>query len=62
MGRPYDQSKRQTAALMQRENPHWLITYGVESRHYWAFPAFNAPSCTILSAADPGDCCDTCDR
>jgi hypothetical protein len=52
---PYDESQRRAAGFMQRENPYWLIMYGVWSRLYWATPAFDVPPHTILSAAEPDD-------
>jgi hypothetical protein len=38
--------------FVNRENPLWLVMYGAGSRRYWAFPAFNVPSGTILESAD----------
>jgi hypothetical protein len=29
--------------------------YGPHSRRFWAFPAFDAPRGTLVSAATPGD-------
>jgi hypothetical protein len=55
MLRPYDENQRRTAALIQRDNPLWLVVWGVGSRRYWAFPAFDVPPRTVVSAADPDD-------
>jgi len=51
----YDERQRRTAALIQRDNPLWLVMWGTGSRRYWAFPAFAVPCGTIVSAADPDD-------
>jgi hypothetical protein len=50
--RPYDMDQRRMAELVNRENPLWLVMYGVGSRRYWAFPGFRVPSGTLLESAD----------
>jgi hypothetical protein len=52
MPRPYDVNQRRMAAFVNRENPLWLVMYGVGSRRYWAFPAFRVPSGTILDSVN----------
>lgn len=51
----YDDQERQTATRIERENPQWLVMWGVYSRLYWAFPRFNAPPGMIIAAPDPGE-------
>jgi hypothetical protein len=51
----YDDQERQTAMRIERENPRWLVIWGVYSRLYWAFPRFNAPPGIIIAAPDPGE-------
>lgn len=51
----FDDQERQTAARIERENPRWLVMWGVYSRLYWAFPRFDAPPGMIIAAPDPGE-------
>jgi hypothetical protein len=51
----YDDPERQTAARIERDNPQWLVLWGVYSRLFWAFPRFNAPPGLIIAAPDPGE-------
>jgi hypothetical protein len=54
--RPHpDAKQRETAASIDRDDPLWLVMWGTASRRYWAYPTFNVPKGTILSAADPGE-------
>lgn len=49
----YDAYERRAAARLQRHNPRWLITWGAWSRKFYAFPAFDAPPGTIVTATSP---------
>jgi hypothetical protein len=51
----YDDQEHQTATRIERENPRWLVMWGVYSRLFWAFPRFNAPPGMIIAAPDPGE-------
>ncbi len=48
---PEDQ-RRQTAALVERDNPLWLVIWGVYSHVFWAYARFDVPAGTILHARD----------
>lgn len=52
-GGAYDDRERRTADRIEREHPRWWVMWGTASRQYWAFPQFNAPRETILSAPGP---------
>jgi hypothetical protein len=47
---PLDPDERHTAARLHQCNPQWLILWGCYSRLYWAFPLFDAPPGTLVSA------------
>lgn len=51
----YDAAQRRIAAHLNHTHPDWHVTWGIHSRLYWAFPLFNAPPGTIISAATPED-------
>ena len=48
-------SRRAKAEDIQHDHPRWLVVYGVYTHQYVAFPRFDAPTGTILSAAKPGE-------
>lgn len=50
-----DQVHQETAERIQRDNPHWLVVWGVYARQYVAFPLFDAPPGTVLYGRDPGE-------
>jgi hypothetical protein len=47
-----DDQQRQAAAEIERSRPGWLVMWGCYSRRFWAFPRFDAPRGTIISAPD----------
>jgi hypothetical protein len=50
----YDPGKRAAAARLSLDYPGWLIMWGPHSRLYFAYPAFDAPPGTILTAPSSG--------
>lgn len=52
--RVYDPGKRAAAARLSRDQPGWLIMWGTHSHLYYAYPAFDAPPGTILTATSSG--------
>lgn len=50
-----DQQERRTAAQITRRHPHWLVSWGTHSRHYWAYPRFAAPPGTIIAAPNAAE-------
>jgi hypothetical protein len=51
----HDSPQFETAASIDHDNPLWLVMWGVASRCYWAYPKFNVPKGTILSAFNPDE-------
>lgn len=49
-----DDQERQAAAEIQQSHPNWMVLWGYHSRLFWAFPYFQAPQGTIVSAPDRG--------
>jgi hypothetical protein len=47
-----DDHEWQTAAEIEESHPHWLVMWGSYSRVFWAFPRFEVPDGTIVSARD----------
>jgi len=45
-----DDQERQAAAEIEQSHPHWVVMWGCYSRLFWAFPHFQAPRGTIVSA------------
>jgi hypothetical protein len=45
-----DDQERQVAAEVEQSHPHWVVLWGCYSRLFWAFPQFQAPKGTIVSA------------
>jgi hypothetical protein len=43
------------AAQLQRDHKHWLVIWGCYTRSYVAFPLFNTPRGTVLTASAPGE-------
>jgi hypothetical protein len=48
----HDEHERAIAAQAERDHPHWAVLWGTHTRHYWAYPRFQAPPGTIIAAAD----------
>jgi hypothetical protein len=51
----YDPRERAFAARIERANPHWHIEWGVGSRRFYAYPLFEAPPGTLVSATNHED-------
>lgn len=51
----HDPGRYREAARLRQAHPAWLVLYGPHSRRFWAFPAFDAPRGTLVSAATPSD-------
>jgi hypothetical protein len=47
-----DDQQRQTASEIERSRPSWLVMWGCYSRLFWAFPRFDVPKGTIISASN----------
>ncbi len=43
-----DEAHRDTAQRIERENPRWIVVWGVYSHEFVALPKFRAPSGTVL--------------
>jgi len=52
MSRPLDDHQWQIAAQAERAHPRWAVLWGYHSRLYWAFPRFDTPPGTIITAPD----------
>jgi hypothetical protein len=48
-----DGQGRQIAREIEQNHPSWLVMWGCYSRLFWAFPRFNVPRGTIVSAPEP---------
>jgi hypothetical protein len=48
-----DDQEWQIAFEIDQSHPHWLVMWGCYSRLFWAFPIFQAPKGTIVSAPNP---------
>jgi len=48
-----DDQQRQIASEIEQIRPSWLVMWGCYSRLFWAFPRFNVPQGTIISASNP---------
>lgn len=55
MNAAHDPQQRHTAARLNRAHPNWHVMWGAHSRRLWAFPLFNVPPGTLVSAATPED-------
>jgi hypothetical protein len=47
-----DDQERQFAAEIEQSHPDWVVLWGCYSRLFWAFPYFQVPQGTIVSAPD----------
>jgi len=50
---PGDDASREVAARTERENPGWIVVFGVFTREFVCFPKFPAPTGTIVTALYP---------
>jgi hypothetical protein len=53
-----DPQEHTTAARIERGNPRWLVIWGTHSRRYFAFPRFNTPPGTIITAPGTAELLD----
>jgi hypothetical protein len=44
---------REMARNIEEKSPHWLVVWGTYTRQFVAFPLFDAPPGTILTAGYP---------
>ena len=49
-----DYEHAETARQLERDNPDWMVVFGVYSRQFVAFPLFPAPPRTVVVALYPG--------
>ena len=47
---PAGQARAAEAAQLDRDNPRWLVVWGIFSLQFVAFPLFDAPAGTFLCA------------
>jgi hypothetical protein len=47
-----DDQQWQVASEIEQSHPHWVVMWGCYSRLFWAFPHFQVPKGTIVSAPD----------
>lgn len=50
-----DQKARAIAEAIERENPGWIVVFGVYSRQFVCFPRFHVPHGTVLISWSPWD-------
>ena len=48
-----DDASRQAAERTERENPGWIVVFGVFTKEFVCFPRFAAPDGTIITALYP---------
>lgn len=53
--RPGDVAEmKRVAARLEKDNPRWIVLFGVWSKEFVAFPRFTAPRGTVVAARYPG--------
>jgi hypothetical protein len=50
---PTTEEMRQEAERLERDNPRWIILFGIYTRELVAFPRFPVPRGTIVAARHP---------
>jgi len=50
---PGDDASREVAERTERENPGWIVVFGVFTKEFVCFPKFPAPTGTIVTALYP---------
>jgi hypothetical protein len=45
-----EEDRQEQAARLDRDNPQWLVVWGIFSHEFVAFPLFRVPQGTILCA------------
>ena len=48
-----DDVSREAAERTERENPRWIVVFGVFTKEFVCFPRFPAPTGTIITALYP---------
>jgi hypothetical protein len=48
-----DDASREAAERTERDNPGWIVVFGVFTREFVCFPRFPAPAGTIITALYP---------
>ena len=49
----FDDASREAAERTERENPGWIVVFGVFTKEFVCFPRFPAPAGTIVTALYP---------
>jgi hypothetical protein len=49
-----EDQQRRVASEVEQSHPRWIVMWGAYSHMFWAFPRFDVPKGTIVSAPDPG--------
>jgi len=49
-----DDASREIARKTERENPQWIVVFGIFTKEFVCFPRFPVPPGTILVAQYPG--------
>lgn len=49
-----DEKNRAEAERIERENPGWIVVFGVYTGQFVCFPRFSSPRGTVLVARYPG--------
>jgi hypothetical protein len=47
---PAEEDHQELAARLDRDNPQWLVVWGIFSHEFVAFPLFRVPQGTVLCA------------
>ncbi len=48
-----DDASREVAERTERENPAWIVVFGIYTRQFVCFPRFPAPRGTMIAALYP---------
>ncbi len=48
-----DNQSRDIAQQMERDNPQWIVIFGVYTKEFVGFPQFSAPPGTVVAACYP---------
>ena len=45
---------RRIAGQLEKDNPSWIVVFGIYTKEFVAFPRFDAPRGTVIAARYPG--------
>jgi len=48
-----DEEPHAAAERIERENPRWIVVFGVFTKQFVGFPRFPAPAGTVVTAGNP---------